>query len=62
MRKEPKDAASHATSSIHATIDCILDRGAEKLYDRYITGKLPSHLSGHLQSTTHSLFSFLEQP
>lgn len=39
-----------ATQTAHSTIDLLLDKGASKLYDRYITAKLPQHV--HLQNDT----------
>lgn len=36
---------NYATISASKAIDILLDRGAEKLYDKYLQQKLPNHAS-----------------
>ena len=41
---------NYAVHSASTTIDIVLDRGAEKLYDKYLNQKLPDH--SHAQNNT----------
>ena len=39
---------AHTFQSVNCTIDILLDKGASKLYDKYINQKLPQHT--HVQN------------
>lgn len=56
QRKRRTLAAATAGNSIHCAIEHILSKGAEALYDKYITAKLPNHLRKDIQPTMRNIF------
>lgn len=53
--------AAKTTSTVSSTIDNILNRGAEKLYERYITAKIPVHMNNDFHQTIRNIFNPLEK-
>ena len=48
MSQEVTKNLHRTTHTIHSTIDTILDKGASTLYNKYISNKIPQHLTTNL--------------
>lgn len=52
-----KTSAFNASYTVHATIDTILGKGAQQLYNKYIMTKLPAHMKNDAQHITDANFN-----
>lgn len=52
---------TEATSAARSTIESVYSRGADKLYDRYITTKIPAHMSNDFDKTIHNIFKPIQK-
>ena len=48
-------------SNIHNTIDCVLEKGSEILYDKYLTNKLPAHQTENTNKYLYETSHLMEQ-
>lgn len=53
---------SEASHSVSHAIDHLLNQGAEKLYDKYISAKIPSSLSSKLANFINVIFDPVTNP
>lgn len=60
MQKPLGLSSERTTNTINSTIDSILSRGAEELYDRYITAKISGHMGSDFYKTINNIFGPME--
>ena len=49
-----KSSAFNVGYSVHSTIDSILSKGAQQLYNKYIMSKLPAHMQYDVQQNAEA--------
>lgn len=59
-RNSKTSSTSEATNIAFSTIDSVLDKGADRLYNRYITAKIPTHMSNDFHKTIHNIFKHIQ--